>query len=128
MKAPSEMDVVLIGGGHAHVEVLRSLAMKPVEKLRLTVVARDTVTPYSGMLPGYLAGIYRHADAHIDLHPLCARSGARLIHASATGLDVTNARCCSKAGHHFISTWHRWTLVRLRQPAASRVLANTPFP
>ncbi len=88
MKAPSEMDVVLIGGGHAHVEVLRSLAMKPVEKLRLTVVARDTVTPYSGMLPGYLAGIYRHAEAHIDLRPLCARSGARLIHASATGLDV----------------------------------------
>lgn len=88
MKAPPLMDVVLIGGGHAHVEVLRSFAMNPVEELRLTVIARDTVTPYSGMLPGYLAGIYSHAEAHIDLRPLCARSGARLIHDSATGLDV----------------------------------------
>jgi selenide, water dikinase len=88
MKAPPELDVVLIGGGHAHVEVLRSLAMNPVEELRLTVVARDTVTPYSGMLPGYLAGIYSHAEAHIDLRPICARSGARLIHANATGLDT----------------------------------------
>ncbi|MGY8995442.1 MAG: selenide, water dikinase SelD, partial [Alphaproteobacteria bacterium] len=88
MKPPPEMEIVLIGGGHAHVEVLRSLAMNPARKLRLTVVARDTVTPYSGMLPGYLAGIYSYAEAHIDLRPLCARSGARLIHASATGLDV----------------------------------------
>jgi len=81
------LEVVLIGGGHAHVEVLRSLAMRPCEGLRLTVVARDTVTPYSGMLPGYIAGLYSHAEAHIDLRPLCARAGARLIHAPATGLD-----------------------------------------
>ncbi|MBC6439147.1 MAG: selenide, water dikinase SelD [Rhodospirillales bacterium] len=91
------LDVVLIGGGHAHVEVLRSAAMAPVPGVRLTVVARDTVTPYSGMLPGYLAGIYSHAEAHIDLRPLCARAGARLIHAPATGLDP-EARIVTFAG------------------------------
>jgi selenide,water dikinase len=87
MKTPPVLDVVLIGGGHAHFEILRSMAMKPDDRLRLTVVARDTVTPYSGMLPGYLAGIYTHSEAHIDLRPLCARAGARLIHAPATGID-----------------------------------------
>ena len=86
------IEVVLIGGGHAHVEVLRSAAMKPIEGVRLTVVARDTVTPYSGMLPGYIAGIYSYAEAHIDLRPLCARAGARLIHASAAGLDADRYR------------------------------------
>ncbi|MBT6203421.1 MAG: selenide, water dikinase SelD [Alphaproteobacteria bacterium] len=94
MPQPFTTDIVLIGGGHAHVEVLRSFAMAPLDGVRLTVVARDTVTPYSGMLPGYLAGLYSHAEAHIDLRPLCARAGARLIHAPATGLDP-NARTVS---------------------------------
>ncbi len=90
MRTEPALDVVLVGGGHAHVEVLRSFAMESVDGLCLTVVTRDTVTPYSGMLPGYLAGIYSHEDAHIDLRPLCSRAGARLIHAPATGLDIHN--------------------------------------
>ena len=81
------MDIVLIGGGHAHVEVLRRSLMAPVSGSRLTLVTRDTATPYSGMIPGYLAGHYTRAEAHIDLVPLAARAGARLIHAAACGLD-----------------------------------------
>ncbi len=81
------MDIVLIGGGHAHVEVLRSALMTPVSRARLTLVTRDVATPYSGMIPGYLAGHYTWAEAHIDLVPLAARAGTRLIHATATGLD-----------------------------------------
>lgn len=89
MKAAAEIhtDIVLVGGGHAHVEVLRAFAMTPLPGVRLTLVARDVLTPYSGMLPGYLAGIYGHREAHVDLRPLCAHAGARLIHAPATGLD-----------------------------------------
>ncbi len=81
-------DVVLVGGGHAHVEVLRSAAMRPFKSFRLTLVSRDVCVPYSGMLPGYLAGIYERTEAHVDLRPLCARAGARFVHASATGLDL----------------------------------------
>ncbi len=99
MKAdqPITTDIVLIGGGHAHVEVLRRFAMEPEPGIRLTVIARDTFTPYSGMLPGYLAGHYDHAACHIDLRPLARLARARLIHAPATGLDV-NARMVSVAG------------------------------
>ncbi|MCE2518793.1 MAG: selenide, water dikinase SelD [Alphaproteobacteria bacterium] len=81
------MDIVLIGGGHAHVEVLRSALMTPVSGARLTLVTRDVATPYSGMIPGYLAGIYTRAETHVDLVPLASRAGVRLIHAAATGLD-----------------------------------------
>ncbi|MDE0416579.1 MAG: selenide, water dikinase SelD [bacterium] len=81
------MDIVLIGGGHAHVEVLRNALMTPISGARLTLVTRDVATPYSGMIPGYLAGHYTWAEAHIDLVPLAARAGTRLIHAAATGLD-----------------------------------------
>lgn len=85
---PIDTDIVLVGGGHAHVEVLRRFAMDPVPGARLTVVARDVLTPYSGMLPGYLAGLYTHREAHVDLRPLAARAGARLIHGTACGLDA----------------------------------------
>ena len=89
---PRRLDVALVGGGHVHVEVLRRAAMKPMPGVRLTVVARDATTPYSGMLPGYLAGIYTHEEAHIDLRPLCARAGARLLRAPAAGLDADGRR------------------------------------
>ncbi len=84
---PVTSDIVLVGGGHAHVEVIRRFAMEPEPGVRLTIVARDTFTPYSGMLPGYLAGHYDHTACHIDLRPLARLARARLIHAPATGLD-----------------------------------------
>jgi selenide,water dikinase len=80
-------DLVLIGGGHSHVEVLRNLARDPVAGLRTTVISRDLLVPYSGMLPGYIAGHCAWSDIHIDLAPLAAAAGARLIAGSVSGLN-----------------------------------------
>ena len=85
---PIKGELVLVGGGHAQVALLKSLAMKPVEGLRTTLVTRDIDTPYSGMLPGFVEGAWTEADIHIDLAKLASMAGARLVHAPVTGLDA----------------------------------------
>ena len=89
-KYPVLRDLVLIGGGHSHVGVLRMFAMHPEPGVRLTLISTDVDTPYSGMLPGYIAGHYSHADVHIDLARLCAFAGARFYHCAAVGIDRVN--------------------------------------
>ena len=89
---PILRDLVLVGGGHSHVVVLRMLAMQPEPGLRITLICTDIDTPYSGMLPGYISGHYSFDDVHIDLGRLAAFAGARFIHGEVTGLDRANQR------------------------------------
>ncbi len=84
---PLTRDVVFIGGGHAHALVLRRWGMKPLAGVRLTVIDPNPTAPYSGMLPGYIAGHYRQADLEIDLVKLCRFAGARLVVARVVGID-----------------------------------------
>ncbi|MFC3103033.1 selenide, water dikinase SelD [Salinisphaera aquimarina] len=87
-ESPYLRDLVLAGGGHAHVEVLRRLGMTPVPGLRVTLVCPDMHTPYSGMLPGLIAGHYKADEMHIDLRRLARFAGAQIVPATVTGLDV----------------------------------------
>jgi len=66
--------------------------MRPLPGVRITLVSREIHTPYSGMLPGYIAGHYSYDDVHIDLGPLALAAGARLIADEAVNLDLVARR------------------------------------
>jgi selenide, water dikinase len=83
-----KQDLVLLGGGHSHVEVIRSFGMRPPPGVRLTLITRDVHTPYSGMIPGYVSGFYTYDDCHIDLARLAHFANARFIHAEARSIDT----------------------------------------
>ena len=84
---PLTRDLVLIGGGHAHALVLRKWGMRPLPGARLTLIDPNPSAPYTGMLPGHVAGHYPRADLDIDLMRLARFAGARLITRPATGID-----------------------------------------
>ena len=86
----SSLDLVLIGGGHAQIQVLKDFAMKPEPGVRLTLVTDVLDTPYSGMLPGYVEGAWSYKDMHINLLKLARFAGARLIHQPVKNLDLIN--------------------------------------
>ena len=92
-----------MGGGHSHLSVLKYFAMNTVPGLRITLITRDLHTPYSGMLPGYIAGHYQYDAAHIDLRPLAQFAGARIYHAEVNDLDMENNNviCTDRPPIHF---------------------------
>lgn len=87
LPVPYTRDLVLVGGGHAHALVLRSWGMDPLPGARVTVINPGPTAPYTGMLPGHVAGHYGRDDLEIDLVRLCRFAGARLILGSADGID-----------------------------------------
>lgn len=86
---PMTRDLVLVGGGHAHALVLKAWGMNPLPGARVTVINPGPTAPYTGMLPGHVAGHYGRDDLEIDLVRLCHYAGARLILSKATGIDRT---------------------------------------
>ncbi|MFX0545883.1 selenide, water dikinase SelD [Roseovarius sp. S1116L3] len=84
---PLTRDLVLIGGGHAHALVLRKWGMNPLPGARLTLIDPNPKAPYTGMLPGHIAGHYSRDALDIDLGRLARFAGARLIVGRASGID-----------------------------------------
>ncbi|HEY9631939.1 MAG TPA: selenide, water dikinase SelD [Coleofasciculaceae cyanobacterium] len=89
---PIVKDLVLVGGGHTHAIALRMFGMKPLPGVRLTLITDTSHTPYSGMLPGHVAGFYNFDECHIDLRRLAGFAQTQLYLDSAIGLDLENSK------------------------------------
>ncbi|NJM88802.1 MAG: selenide, water dikinase SelD [Hydrococcus sp. RU_2_2] len=87
---PITTDLVLIGGGHSHAIVLKLWGMNLLPGVRLTLITDTSHTPYSGMLPGHVAGFYSFDETHIDLRRLARFTKAQFYRDRAIGLDLVN--------------------------------------
>ncbi len=95
---PLTRDLVLIGGGHTHALLLRRWGMNPLPGARVTLINPGPTAPYSGMLPGFVAGHYSRAELDIDLIKLARFAGARVILGNVEGID-TETRHVHVPGH-----------------------------
>lgn len=84
--------LVLVGGGYAHLSVLRALAKKRPPALDIVLITPSAHLNYSCMLPGWMAGHYSQAECQIDLRPLTQAAGVRLILDQVVVMDA--ARRC----------------------------------
>ncbi|MEM7062992.1 MAG: selenide, water dikinase SelD [Cyanobacteria bacterium P01_B01_bin.77] len=82
-------DVFFVGGGHTHAIVLRKIGMTGLPAgVRLTLITNLVDTPYSGMLPCHISGVYDFDQSHIDLRPLTRFANCRLIMDEVVQIDA----------------------------------------
>ena len=90
--APHVRDLVLVGGGHSNIQVLKYFGMRFHPGIRLTLISSYINSPYSGMMSGWVSGQYQSDNTHINLERLCQFAGARFISGEVTGLELEQQR------------------------------------
>ena len=93
MSSNDKVELLLVGGGHAHLEVVRRLISSPLrQRVSLTLVSPSSYHHYSGMVPGFLSGGYRESEIRFALAALARRAAGRFVLDSALRLDMAG-RC-----------------------------------
>lgn len=93
--------LLLIGGGHAHLGVLKMLATQPIAGCAVTLVSASPRQIYSGMLPGWIAGRYTIDECSISLTDLAARANVTFHAATITHLSVEDGKVTATDGRSF---------------------------
>ncbi|MEJ7760622.1 MAG: FAD-dependent oxidoreductase [Gemmatimonadaceae bacterium] len=79
--------LLLAGGGHSHIEVLRRFALQRPCDTEITVVTPSPLLLYTGMWPGWIGGLYKTEECAIDVERLAGAANADFVKASVIGID-----------------------------------------
>ncbi len=84
--------LVLVGGGHAHLFVLKALAREQLTGIEVVLVSPSFFQSYSGMLPGWMAGYYAQTQCQINLQPLAHSAHVRMVIDRVVSMDPDRHR------------------------------------
>jgi selenide,water dikinase len=122
--------ILLVGGGHAHLAVLRSLAKEPLHGARFALISPRAKQIYSGMLPGVIAGHYRRHEAEIDVARLAEASYVEFIESEVRQIDPAQRTAVLQDDsvlEYDILSLNVGSLVDRSMPGAGLGLAAKPF-
>ena len=94
--------IVLIGAGHAHVEVLRSFRIRPEPHVHLTLLTKSKAAPYSGMVPGYVAGHYSRSDIDIQVDRLAEFEHCKAVYGRVVRLEANSRSMMLSDGNEVV--------------------------
>ena len=129
-------DLLLVGGGHAHLGVLRQWLQQSVPAGllagRIGLLNPGPYAWYSGMLPGLLAGRYQPEQCRVSLAELCRALGVELISGSVASLKAQTRELTLEDGRQLSANWLSLNVGSLPKPlptegADMQVLPVKPF-
>lgn len=90
--------IVLAGAGHANIQCLKMMVMRPLNGVQVILISDSDSAPYSGMLPGYMMGKYSLDEIHFNLWKLTAQAGAMFIKDKIEKIDPVNKLVSFQSG------------------------------
>jgi len=97
-------DVLLIGGGHAHITALRWLKKHPCPHMKFKLVNPRAYAVYSGMVPGFVAGHFDRNEVEVDLNRLCVEAGVDIVYDSIVDFDPVGKTATGETGASYSFT------------------------
>jgi len=80
--------LVLLGAGLAHLQVMAQLAAQPLVGARIILIAPNAEHVMANRLPGFVAGDYTLEQCTVPVEPLVRRCGIRWLSRSVKALDA----------------------------------------
>ncbi|MGN7308696.1 FAD-dependent oxidoreductase, partial [Bacillus subtilis] len=82
--------LLLVGGGHTHLHILKKLQQNRIPNVEVTLLSPSPVQYYSGMLSGFVEGLYTEEQIRVNLRMLCEGAGVSFIQDRAASVDPIN--------------------------------------
>jgi selenide, water dikinase len=79
--------IVLVGAGHAHVELLSRWTKRPPKDIDIVLVNNGQDFTYSAAMPAVIAGERPLREATISIRSIVAAAGGRFVNAEIIGID-----------------------------------------
>ncbi|MCF6249128.1 MAG: FAD-dependent oxidoreductase [Desulfobacula sp.] len=93
--------LVLVGGGHAHMMILENISRFIEKGIKVTVIGPSFYHYYSGMGPGMLGGTYTPDDIRFATKDVVQKQGGIFVKDHVNKIDADKCLVYTESGHTF---------------------------